>query len=377
MTGEEIPEHPERDKTPGIKWWVNIRFWVMQWWWDYYLWECRALWHWCLLTLDPREAVTVDFLTRPLEENGWAELLNEILDLRWLYCRLSHCIEFTFGWRMSNWNLNSACWLKVDIEHWNLWTTRWLPWFLTTCPIWIWIADNLNRKLAFLIPDWKLRLHDEDETPCLFDILEQMDEIFDVLMLRVDERAWELFDRILKVISELNHPKKFSNSWPELWWMTLSRWAFWSSGRVWSLSPVVVTLLVTSKILSNSSMNFWENSIVMLPFLSLLIVLLRNLTGFSKVRKWTCLSVSSSRIIEMNSLTIWSPPEMTKSSTYATTASRTWPNWSFLRSVSLTSSEPSLCWPWSEESELAAWRVLGASLRPYSWRLRRQTIGSE
>ena len=68
---------------------------------------------------------------------------------------------------------------------------------------------------TLLIADRKLRLHDEDEASCLIDILEQANEIFDVLILLVDERPWKFLDWILEVIPELSHPKKFSNSWPE------------------------------------------------------------------------------------------------------------------------------------------------------------------
>ena len=107
-------------------------------------------------------------------ENRWIELLNEILDRKWLNWCLSHRIELAFRWWMSNWCLSPACWLKIDVEHRNQWTWGWLPWFLTSCPVWIRIAADLNWKFAILISDRKLRLHDEDEVSCLIDILEKM-----------------------------------------------------------------------------------------------------------------------------------------------------------------------------------------------------------
>ena len=55
--------------------------------------------------------------------------------------------------------------------------------------------------------------------------------------------------------------KSFPTAVLNSWWVTLSLWLLWSSGTAWSLRPVVATLPVTSKMLSSSSVNFWENAI--------------------------------------------------------------------------------------------------------------------
>ena len=308
--------------------------------------------------------------------NGWAELLNEILDCQWLYCCLSHCIEFTFCWRMSIWSLSSACWLKIDIEDWNQWTTRWLPWYSTTCPVWIWIADNLNRKLAFLIPDWKLKLHDEDEVSCLIDIFEQTNEIFDVLILRVDEQSWELLDRVLEVILELSHPKKFSNSWPQVLmndFVTLSFLIVWKSLKFEFCGCGFARDLKDFEQLINELLREFHCDVAMLEFLGCSAQKLDRILWSEEVDVLECkLLLKHWDDFFEHLSTSW----MTKSPTYVMTASWTWPNWSFLTNACESDfiwAIPLLTMIW----EKWACHGFGASLRPYSWRFRRQTIGSE
>ena len=309
-------------------------------------------------------------------KNRWTEFLNEVLDRKWFHCCLSHCIELAFRWWMSDWSLSSTCWLKIDIEYWNQWTTCWLPWLLTTCPVWIWIADNLNRKLALLIPDWKLRLHDEDKVSSLIDILEQVNKILDVLILGLmsdlessltgylrSSLSWAIqrsFPTLTCIFDEwLYHIEPFDlleelEAWDLLLWPCpwLQRsWAIrqWTSERIpWWCCHSWVSWLFYPRTPPDSLK--WGNW---------------------RAWGWTLLESSW-----------WNPWPFEHSLKWRGHRRKPWPpiehdhsdlSWGMRMNLTSSESYPFLtmiCEKW-------ACHDFGASLRPYNWRLRRQTVGSE
>ena len=109
--------------------------------------------------------------------------------------------------------------------------------------------------------------------------------------------------------------------------------------------------------------------IVMLPFFRRLMVLPKNSTELSAMRKLTCLRVNSSWITKNELLTDSDLPPMTKSSRYAMTASSTCPR----LSLRMNARESGFVWTITlliTTWEKCALHYRRSSLRPCSWRLK-------
>ena len=158
-------------------------------------------------------------------------------------------------------------------------------------------------------------------------------------------------------------------------WLCLSHltWSFF--GTVGRLTPFVLILDMILHKPNKLSMNICENSRVVWPDLRFLIILPRNSTGWSGVRCLMCLRLKVFWISWKNLCAEDDSLETTRSSIYAVTMRLTW-----LEESHLVNAHGSDRFG-GRFNPLRTWvkwicHDLGESLKPYNWRLRRQTFGS-
>ena len=254
------------------------------------------------------------------------------------------------------------CWLRM--KEWLSWTPEWNSWLQVTLLLleslrrvhfllkneqlkpefclltedWHWTLTPMNHLLTSLIfdnlPNLNLNSWQSELETCLLDSWLEAEAPWRRRSLLSDWHTWasewdfwcpdlggwwatlKLLDRILEVIPELSHPKKFSNSWPELLmndFVTLSLLIFWKSLKFESCG---CDLARDSKILSNSSnelLREFHCDVAILESLDCSAQeLYRIRLKWGSWHAWVC---TLPETIVMNSLTIWAFPEMTRSST--------------------------------------------------------------
>ena len=126
----------------------------------------RTSWiHRCL------SSICFDFLEIPSLDAIVFPAYESVLRLMTVILTSCERIADLNSWMIWYWSLCSACRCNSDWEQSKQWPASWSPWSLISCPIRIWIADDLNWSESLSIWGWNLRLHDEDEVLCLIDML--------------------------------------------------------------------------------------------------------------------------------------------------------------------------------------------------------------